>query len=143
MTETELHLGKLTLGLAVIQRQVEAPGEPYRDWLMCDVRVQAPGFSGRFQWNVMPGELVELARNLEALHSRFPEPATVTLRPTEPNVELAFTTEETGHINGTYAMRPNLAERDGLTGSFVIGQSYLPCLVNALRAFVRDATDCA
>lgn len=140
MVETALHLGELTLNLSAVKHQTEDVGKPYLDWLWCVVQVEVPGFSGRFQWHVMPTELAQFAADLEALHSRFPEQGTVTLRPAERNVELTFTTEHTGQIQGTYALRLD-AHSGGLTGWFRIDQSYLPDVASRLRKFVKDATD--
>jgi len=72
MTELDLKLGDLNLRLILVRHEVEEPAQSYRDWFRCDVLVAVPSFSGRFLWSVMPGELLDLARNLQALYDQFP-----------------------------------------------------------------------
>jgi hypothetical protein len=77
------------------------------------------------------------------LDKRFPQPDTLVFRPIEPNVELTFTMKPTGHIRGVYALRPEFAEPDSLSGAFEIDQSHLPGLVSVIWEFVRHATNSA
>lgn len=118
MEPLRLALGDTTLVITVLGRDVEQPGQPYFDWITCNVQISTPSFSGSVRWNVMPRELTALADDLVRLHGDFPKRGSVAFEPTEPNV-----------VDG-----------DRLHCRFTIEQSQLPTLAGRLRRFVEHAT---
>jgi hypothetical protein len=49
MGELNLNLNELQLKVTLVKRQVEELGQPYLDWLICDVVASLPSFSGRLR----------------------------------------------------------------------------------------------
>jgi hypothetical protein len=139
MPELDLHLDALHLNVVLINRQVEEAGKPYHDWLGCEVLVSVPSFSGRFKWEVTPGDLLDLANDLDDAYKGFPKPCRILFEPAEPNVVLHFDLESSKHMQGHYILRGDLALGPILEGDFIIDQSYLPGLSNSNRKFVNEA----
>ncbi len=140
MSELSLRLGKLHLDVKLLEHQVEEAGKPYLDWLVCAVSITVPSFSGDFRWSVMPAELLALADKLQELYDQFPKLDSVNFIPVERNVALSFEIGKTGIIEGQYTLCDDLVAGATLRGPFTIDQSYLPGVVRALRAFVREAS---
>lgn len=138
MNRLELRLGELAITLNLIEHQVEEAGKPYLDWLIFDVSVSVRSFSGRFRWQVMPGELLELAEGLADLHTAFPRPGSFSFKPTEPNVVLHFSLAKTGLLGVEYAFSDELHLEPGFQGTVGVDQSYLPGLVQEIRSFMRE-----
>jgi len=139
MDELNLNLGDLNLDVLLIENQKEMGGGPYLDWLKCEVRVSVAHFSGSFKWEVMPKELNALANELMEQYDEFPDLVSVTFEPIEPNIILRFDITPTGAITGNYSFCDDFADGSTLKGQFKIDQSYLPCLANDIRAFVKAA----
>lgn len=142
MQSISLNLGELNLHLALVTRDVEEPGKPYLDWLVCDLKIRDQGFTGTVRWNVMPSELSRLADELERLHDRLPELGSVSFESVEPNLTLSFAIYATGAIGGQYGVR-DFVHGPLLSGGITFDQSYVPRIVRDLRAFIMAATDAA
>ncbi len=138
-----LELGDLVLRLSLVARHVESEGDPYLDWLVCDLKVTEPAFSGAVRWNVMPSELSRLADDLQNLHDGLAQCEPVTFEPCEPNLMLSFCANAVGRIHGEYTVRADLPEGPQLTGHIHIDQSYLPTICSRLRRFVGAVIDAA
>ncbi len=138
VAEALLRFPGLSLALRATDGSVMASAGPYENWAACEVAVDVPGFSGRFQWNVMPPEVLRFAADLEALHRKLPQGGEVTFRPCEPNVVLAFRLLSTGRVAGSYELRSEFVGGARLTGDFEADQSYLPDIVQSLRRFARE-----
>ena len=143
MTQLDLGFGELRFSITLLGREVEVPGMPYLDWLICEVSVEVPAFSGRFRCNLMPADLEELAKGLSDLHAQVPTPGRFAFQSSETNISLSFGLTPTGSIEGTYRFCPSSFESTGLSGDFSIDQSFLPGLAAQIRAFVRASKDAA
>ena len=143
MESTTLNLGDLRLQLTLVDRQVEVVGEPYLDWLICDLAVVVPDFSGSVRWNVMPAELAKLADDLDRLFKAFPECGSVVFNSVEHLLTLDFSIENTGSIRGKFCVRGDCMDGPRLSGTFVIDQTYVPELVRGLRRFLEAASETA
>src|SRR5262249_41116961 len=137
VSEALLRFPGFSLLLRATDGSVMASAGPYENWAACEVAVDVPGFSGRFQRQVMPPEVLRFASDLEALHDRLSKGGEVTFRPCEPNVVLAFRLLATGHVAGSYEFRSEFVGGARLTGNFEADQSYLPDVVQSLRRFAH------
>lgn len=138
-----LNLGDLQLQLTFVERQIEVAGEPYLDWLICDLAVVVPDFSGSVRWSVMPVELSQLADDLDRLYKAFPECGSVAFESVEHILALDFNIETTGSIRGKFCVRGDCMDGPRLSGTFMIDQSYIPELVRGLRRFLEAASEAA
>ena len=143
VTETTFLLNGLVLTLSFVEHRIEPVGLSLLDWLLCDVSVTALGFSGRFRWNVLSTELLDLAADLDTLRQDFPRVPGTVFKPSEPNVVLCFVVESTGYVEGRYVFQPELACSTRLAGQFSADLSCLPDLVTGLRRFVDGASEAA
>jgi hypothetical protein len=141
MTELDLNLGELHLRITLLKRQIEELNQPYLDWLVCDVAVSVPGFSGLIRWFVMPSELERFAMHLSKMNAEFPNISKLVFESIEPNVALEFELTRTNQIRGQYTIRPDLAGDTRLIGVFHIDQSYLPEISISIHAFLKASTN--
>src|SRR5215831_12673197 len=81
VSEALLRFPGFSLLLRATDGSVMASAGPYENWAACEVAVDVPGFSGRFQRQVMPPEVLRFASDLEALHDRLSKGGEVTFRP--------------------------------------------------------------
>ena len=138
MNDLELMLGTLELRIHLLGHQAAQSNQPYTEWLDCNLRVNTSRFGGSVRWSVMPGELMALARDLEALYAAFPALGSVVFEPAEPNLTLRFEIEKLGGIAGRCTVTDDLAIGDTLAARFTMDQSYLPKLAQAIRSFVQS-----
>jgi len=135
----QLELGGLHLHLTLDRREVEGDGGPYLDWLICTARVRDPHFSGEFQWEVMPGELLQLARYFEQLDTDLAARQSLLFRCAESNVELDFSVTTGGAVGVRYRLGGPLADDSRLQGETSFEPAALSALAAAVRAFVGDS----
>lgn len=128
INKLDLQLGILDLRISLVQRRVEEPGGPYRDWLECAVQIAARSFSGCVRWNVMPQELTRLADDLMRLYDEFPKRGWVTFDLTEPIVRLGLKIGTTGTVDGQCSVQDDLVWNVSLHCLFGFEQSQLPRL---------------
>ena len=136
MAKVPLHLGDVTIELALESHDVEVAGLPYMDWLRCRVRVTDQGFTGVAQWNVMPDELSRLATDLVRIYDAYPKRERAEFKPTEPNLRLTLAVGTRGQVEGTYELVGGFGDGPTMRGSFIIEQAALPNLAAEIREFV-------
>ena len=139
MSRVTLHLGDVTIELALEAHDIEVAGLPYLDWFRCQVRVTEGGFTGVAQWNVMPGELSRLAADLFRIYEAYPKRETAEFKPAEPNLRLTLAVGTRGQVEGTYELVGGFVDGPSMRGSFITEQSALPNLAAEIREFVAAA----
>src|SRR5262249_49443027 len=112
------------------------------DWLACHVTVEVPGFSGAFPCWMWRSDLESFHRQLVRMVEQVGvTSAAANLTSTDPGIDLHFSMNRAGQIEGRYALQnfdsPGQAT---LSGSFEMDQSYLPGLVaQAVELLRRQA----
>jgi len=102
------------------------------DWLIAKVEVACGIWSGEFGSHFYRGELRRFGRDLDRLYQNLS--GTATLKPMEPNLELAVSGDGKGHIT-----IEGKATADFHTGTYLvftlqIDQTEIPAIVKSLLA---------
>jgi hypothetical protein len=138
MNHLALRLGETDLRITATGRTAEAIGQPYLDWLECELQVRTPYFSGSVGWSVMPQELAGLADQLVRLYDGFPKPGSLSFEPSYPNLAIHLQIGSRGEVIGRCSIVDDRLDADRLQFHFTIEQSQLPKIANDIRAFLRS-----
>jgi hypothetical protein len=123
----ELRTHGLTLTLAF-----SPPNE--EGWLACQVAVEVPGFSGTFPCWVWRSDLESFHRQLVQMIDQVGQPAAANLTSTDPGIDLRFSMNRAGQIEGRYALQNfDSPGQPTLSGLFQMDQSYLPELLGEVE----------
>ncbi len=108
------------------------------DWLACHVTVQVPGFSGTFPCRVWRSDLESFHRQLVRMGEQIGVPSAADLTSTDPGIDLHFSMNRAGRIEGGYAFQNfDSTGRPTLSGVFAMDQSYLPGLAAQIAELLR------
>lgn len=122
----------LSLTLTPTSRHMEGQGGPYLDRIELEVGVEASGFAGTTEWQVMPGELEKFRSELEQMYNRPQTQGTATLCSAEPGLMLHLQGVGLGNILGNFEVQSQPPDGPKLSGSFGLDQTYLPAMLKGL-----------
>jgi len=104
--------------------------------MWCNAVIDAPGFQGDFDFQMLRGDLHpfhdQLVRSLDGTSW----PCEARLASTEPGVDLSFRIERTGRIAGAYRFGGD--RHASLSGTFTMDQTYLAPLLAQLNRLLSD-----
>jgi hypothetical protein len=107
-------------------------------WMRCEVIVQVPGFSGKFQCEVLRGEWTCFRDELAKMAKHVGIPSSANLTTIEPGIELHLNMNRMGQIEGRYVLwNFDTPGQPSLSGVFELDQSYLPGLLNEVDNATR------
>ena len=101
-------------------------------WFTAKIRVNCEGFKNSFNASFMKGELEGFAEELDSLHTNLR--GTARFEPMEPWLNLFCTGDGRGHVQVRGEAQSIMGSATFLTFSFDIDQTYIPKIVEALRA---------
>jgi len=105
-------------------------------WVWCNAVIDAPGFRGDFDFQMLRGDLDPFHDQLVCSLDGTNWPCEVRLASTEPGVDLSFHVERTGRIAGTYQFGGD--RHPSLSGVFTMDQTYLGPLLAQLNRLLAD-----
>jgi len=106
-------------------------------WMQCDLRVQVPGFSGKFKCQAWRADLVSFRDELTQMVSRIGRPSTAEFTTTEPGIELFLSMNPLGQIQGSYNLENyNSPGQPSLSWKFEMDQTYLAPLLQQIEKCV-------
>jgi hypothetical protein len=107
-------------------------------WFICEVIVEVQGFSGEYQCYVWLPDLECFHQELIRMIEQLGQPSTANLTTTEPGIDLHFSMNKSGHIEGQYAFENfDTAGCPKLSGVFQMDQSYLAGLVKQIAKLLH------
>ena len=112
---------------------VRSAVDPSSDgWLICDVSIAAGAWRGSYETWFCTWDFPKFRQQLEALHSTLD--GTARFDTLEHQLELEFTVDARGHIEISGSASDRAGDGNDLTFSLELDQSYLPAIINQLRA---------